>query len=330
MTPKEIRIVYMGTPDFAVEPLKKLIENNYNIVGVITAPDRQAGRGRKVKESAVKIYAKKQGLKILQPEKLKDEDFNKELKSLSPDLQIVVAFRMLPEIVWQLPKLGTFNLHASLLPQYRGAAPINWAVINGEKKTGLTTFLIDEKIDTGRIILQEEVEITEVESAGSLHDKLMFKGGNLVLKTVNIIAEGKFDAVNQEKYIKNNLYLNQAPKIYKADCKIKWSSSINNIYNFIRGLSPYPTAWTIFHSIENNNTLTVKIFEVEMISKEHEFLNKDIISDGKTHFHIAVLGGFISVKSIQLEGKKRMKIDEFLRGFDLSNYLIDPDTSCIK
>jgi len=329
MNPKEIKIVYMGTPDFAVEPLKTLIENNYNIVGVITAPDRQAGRGRKLKESAVKIYAKEQGLKILQPEKLKDEDFNNKLSSLNPDLQIVVAFRMLPKIVWELPKFGTFNLHASLLPQYRGAAPINWAIINGEKKSGLTTFLIDEKIDTGRILLQEEVEITETENVGSLHDKLMLKSGGLVLKTVDIIAKGKFNAINQEKYIENVANLKAAPKIFKTDCKINWKDSINNIYNFIRGLSPYPPAWTVLQSIDSDKIFNLKIFETEFTLEEHDFLIKDIISDNKSYFRIAVQGGVITINSLQLEGKKRMKTDDFLRGFDLSNYLIDPDTSCM-
>ena len=319
----------MGTPDFAVEPLKKLIENNYNVVGVITAADKPAGRGKKIKESAVKIFAKENGLKILQPEKLKDENFNHELKLLNPDLQIVVAFRMLPEVVWQLPKLGTFNLHASLLPQYRGAAPINWAIINGENKSGLTTFLIDKKIDTGRIILQKEIEIGEDESAGSLHDKLMIEGGSLVAKTVDIIAEGKFETINQDKFINIDLELKSAPKIYKADCKISWANNVSNIYNFIRGLSPYPTAWTIFQSIESDKSFNVKIFDVEMITENHEFLSKDIVSDNKTYFHIAVIGGFINIKSIQLEGKKRMLIDEFLRGFDLGSYLIDPNASCL-
>ncbi len=236
---------------------------------------------------------------------------------------------MLPEIVWQLPKLGTFNLHASLLPQYRGAAPINWAVINGEKKTGLTTFLIDEKIDTGRIILQEEVEITETESAGSLHDKLMFEGSNLILKTVDIIANGKFDTIEQKKYIGNVANLKAAPKIFKADCKINWANSINNTYNFIRGLSPYPTAWTVLQSIDSDKIYNLKIYETEITLENHDFLSKDIISDNKTYFKIAIDGGIITIKSLQLEGKKRMKTDDFLRGFDLSNYLIDPDTSCM-
>ncbi|MBN1251178.1 MAG: methionyl-tRNA formyltransferase [Bacteroidales bacterium] len=329
MKAKDIRIVYMGTPDFAVEPLKRLVENNYNIVAVITAPDKPAGRGQKMQESAVKIFAKQHSLNILQPEKLKDENFNAELKSLNPDLQIVVAFRMLPEIVWQLPKLGTFNLHASLLPQYRGAAPINWAIINGEKKTGLTTFLINKDIDTGKIILQKEIAISETENAGKLHDKLMLEGGNLVVKTVDIIAEEKFEALKQDELLKNISKINPAPKIFKPDCKIKWNQSIINIYNFIRGLSPYPAAWSIFRSIDSEKSYTFKIFEAEYLKETHDFLSKDIVSDNKTYFHIAVNEGFIIIKSIQLEGKKRMKIDEFLRGFDLNNFLIDPNTSCL-
>jgi len=330
MNAKEIRIVYMGTPDFAVAPLKELIDNNYNVVGVVTAADKPAGRGKQLRESAVKKYAKEQGLTILQPEKLKNPEFNQQLQSLSPDLQIVVAFRMLPEIVWQLPKLGTFNLHASLLPQYRGAAPINWAIINGEKRTGLSTFLIDKEIDTGRILLQEEMEITDTDNAGSLHDKMMLKGAKLVAKTVDIISKGNIIPKLQNEIIIDVSTLKPAPKIFKSDCKINWEQDGEKIYNFIRGLSPYPAAWTVFQNINSDKILSAKIFETEWINEDHDFLMKEIDSDKNTYFYVAITDGFISIKSIQIEGKKRMNIADFLRGFDIENYLIDPKPSCLS
>ena len=329
MNAKDIRIVFMGTPDFAVAPLKELVDQSYNVVCVITAADKPAGRGKKLRESAVKIYAKEQGITILQPEKLKDPEFNQQLKNLNPDVQIVVAFRMLPEIVWQLPNLGTFNLHASLLPQYRGAAPINWAIINGDKKTGLSTFLIDKEIDTGKILLQEEIQIEITDNAGSLHDKMMQKGAKLVAETVNLISEGEVNPKQQNKLISNISDLKAAPKIFKNDCKINWEQTGENIYNFIRGLSPYPAAWTIFQSMNSDKILSAKIFETEWIKEEHELLPSDVDSDMKTYFHIAVSGGFIAIKSIQLEGKKRMNITEFLRGFNIEDYLIDPKSSCL-
>ena len=329
MNAKDIRIVYMGTPDFAVAPLKELIENNYNVVGVITTADKPAGRGKKIRESAVKIYAKEQGLTILQPEKLKNQEFNQKLKELNPDLQIVVAFRMLPEMVWQLPKLGTFNLHASLLPQYRGAAPINWAIINSEKTTGITTFMLDKEIDTGKILLQKEIEIKENDDVGSLHDRMMGKGAKLVAETVDLIATENYAVKSQNKLTSNILELKPAPKIFKNDCKINWGRSGKKIYDFIRGLSPYPAAWTILQSMDGDKVFSAKLFETEWIAKDHDFLFLDIDSDKKTFFHIAVSGGFISVKSIQLEGKKRMKVADFLRGFDIENYLIDPKPSCL-
>ncbi len=329
MNAKDIRIVYMGTPDFAVAPLKELVDKNYNVVGVITATDKRAGRGKKLRESAVKIYAKEQGLTILQPEKLKDPKFNKQLQGLMPDLQIVVAFRMLPEMVWQLPKLGTFNLHASLLPQYRGAAPINWAIINGDQMTGLSTFLIDKEIDTGKILMQEEIEITKTDNVGSLHDKMMEKGAKLVTETVDLLSENKYTSKLQNELISNISILKPAPKIFKNDCKINWQQEGEKIYNFIRGLSPYPAAWTIFQSMDSDKVLSAKIFETKWIEEEHDFMLLDIDSDKKTYFHVAVPGGFISINSIQLEGKKRMNITDFLRGFDVENYLIDPKPSCI-
>ncbi len=329
MKAKNLRIIYMGTPDFAVAPLKELIENQYNVVAVVTAPDKPAGRGKKLRASAVKQFAEKHNLNILQPEKLKDPGFNKQLQDLKPDLNIVVAFRMLPKQVWQLPKLGTFNLHASLLPQYRGAAPINWAIINGETKTGLTTFLIDDQIDTGQIILQEEMEIDYKDNVGSLHDKMMIKGAKLVLETVNLLAEGNFKPIPQNALIKDVSQLKAAPKIFKDDCKINWQQNGAKIYNFIRGLSPYPAAWTIFQNINGDKILSAKIFEAEYLNEKHEMLTGDIDSDKKTYLHIAVPDGFIAIKSIQLEGKKRLNIEDFLRGFDIENYLIDPKPSCL-
>ena len=260
MSGKGLRIVFMGTPGFAVATLKAIVEAEYNIVGVITAPDKPAGRGRKIQESEVKKYALDKGLKILQPEKLKNPEFIAELESLKPDLQIVVAFRMLPEIVWQIPKIGTFNLHGSLLPQYRGAAPINWAVINGEKATGLTTFLIDKEIDTGRILLQKEVEILNIDSAGSLHDKMMIIGAELVKETVELIATGDFNAKPQEAFFANAEELKHAPKIFKEDCKIDWSRDASQIYNFIRGLSPFPGAWTSLKNLKTGKKINLKVF----------------------------------------------------------------------
>lgn len=329
MIAEKLRIIYMGTPDFAVAPLKELIENQYNVVAVVTAPDKPAGRGKKLRKSAVKEYAETQNLNILQPEKLKNQEFNNQLKALKPDLNIVVAFRMLPEIVWQLPKLGTFNLHASLLPQYRGAAPINWAIINGETKTGLTTFFIDKEIDTGKIILQEEIEIAPDDNVGTLHDKMMQKGAKLVLRTVNLIAEGNYQPKAQNALIKDVSQLKAAPKIFKNDCKINWELPGKKIYDFIRGLSPYPAAWTLFQSIEGDKILSAKIFEADFLPEKHEMITADIDSDKKTYLHIAVLNGFIAIKEIQLEGKKRLKIEDFLRGFDIENYLIDPKPSCL-
>ncbi|MCF6241747.1 MAG: methionyl-tRNA formyltransferase [Bacteroidales bacterium] len=329
MIAKELRIIYMGTPDFAVAPLKELIENQYNVIAVVTAPDKPAGRGKKLRKSAVKEYAETQNLNILQPEKLKDPEFNKQLKELKPDLNIVVAFRMLPEMVWQLPRLGTFNLHASLLPQYRGAAPINWAIINGETKTGLTTFFIDKEIDTGKIILQEEIEIAQDDNVGTLHDKMMQKGAKLVLKTINLIAEGNYQPKEQGELIQDISQLKSAPKIFKDDCKINWEQNGKKIYDFIRGLSPYPAAWTLFQSINGDKILSAKIFAAEFLSEAHELLPKDMDSNKKDYFHIAVPDGFMAIKEIQLEGKKRLKIEDFLKGFDVENYLIDPKPSCL-
>jgi len=298
----------MGTPDFAVTTLKTLCEKNYNVVGVITAPDRPAGRGQKLKESAVKIYARQQGLPILQPTHLKNEKFNEALRVLEPNLQIVVAFRMLPKIVWQLPKYGTFNLHASLLPNYRGAAPINWAIINGDTKTGVTTFFIDEKIDTGDLILQKETIIEQNENAGSLHDKLMTIGAELVVDTVKLIGKGQITTIPQAK----NAVFNPANKLNKDNCKINWNDSIEDIYNHIRGLSPYPTAWCTLNNIDKE--VSVKIYNVDLEKTTHTFKLGTIHSNGK-EAKVAVDGGFIILKEIQLPGKRKMAIKDLLNGF---------------
>lgn len=306
---KDLRIVFMGTPDFAVEILKTLVEAKYNIVGVITAPDKPAGRGRKINQSAVKEYALKHNLKILQPANLKDEIFIEELKALNANLQIVVAFRMLPEIVWKMPKYGTFNLHASLLPNYRGAAPINWAIINGETKTGVTTFFIDDKIDTGAIILQEEIAITQYDNAGILHDKLMVAGARLVLKTVLLIEKDQVHTHIQS----NSQSLKSAHKIHKDTCKIDWTQPINEIHNLIRGLSPYPTAWTILFN--NGEELNVKIYTVSKEKETHKFEIGKLIAD-KNSVKIAASDGFIFLEEIQLPGKRKMSIKDILNGYE--------------
>jgi len=317
---KNLRIVFLGTPDFAVESLRILVEHKYNIVAVVTAPDKPAGRGQKVLSSPVKVYAEKNGLNVFQPTNLKDENFIHDLKLLAPDLQIVVAFRMLPEIVWNLPPLGTFNLHASLLPQYRGAAPINWAIINGERETGVTTFFLEHQIDTGKIILQEKVEIKDNENARNLHDKLMEMGAKLVLKTVQVIEKGEYKLKDQQQIIQHE-ELKIAPKIFKEDCKIDWKEDIDHIYNKIRGLSPYPAAWTEFKS--ENKIILCKIFACIKHFENHHLEFGSIISDTKAYLKIAVKGGFINITELQQSGKKRLKIVEFLRGFqDIDAYSV--------
>jgi len=302
------RIVFMGTPEFAVGTLKKLIDHDYNIVGVITAPDRPAGRGKKLKESAVKQYAKKIGLPILQPTNLKSEAFNDELKNLNPDLQIVVAFRMLPKMVWQLPTLGTFNLHASLLPDYRGAAPINWAIINGETETGVTTFFIDDKIDTGEIILQEKVAIAPDDSASDLHDKLMEKGSDLVLKTVNLIAIDHLKTQAQPKID----WPKKAPKLNAENTRINWEQKGQDIYNLIRGLSEYPGAWTMLQTGEDEAKKLI-IYKSRFEQTEHNEPIKNITHTKKS-LKIAVPDGYIYPEIIKLQGKKMMDIQAFLNG----------------
>lgn len=309
-----MRIIFMGTPEFAVESLKNLVENNYNVVGVVTMPDKPAGRGYKVQFSAVKQYALNHNLHLLQPDKLKDENFLKELRQLNADVQVVVAFRMLPEVVWNMPRYGTFNLHASLLPQYRGAAPINWAIINGEKETGATTFFLTHEIDTGKIILQDKLPITETDNAGSIHDKLMVMGGKMIQKTIDLLMENKIEAIDQERFINENLILKSAPKIFKETCKIDWTKTVEEIYDFVRGLSPFPTAWTeIIFPNQSENTI-LKVFEIEKEIIEHQDTIGNLISDSKKFVKIAAIDGYIHLKNVQLPGKKRMEIGELLRG----------------
>lgn len=308
---KELRIVFMGTPEFAVGILDALRSSGHNVVGVITAPDRPAGRGRKLNESAVKKYAQTKKLIILQPTNLKDKSFLEELSALRANLQVVVAFRMLPKVVWQMPVYGTFNLHASLLPQYRGAAPINWAIINGEDKTGVTTFFIDEKIDTGAIILQEETIIHPNENAGSLHDRLMALGASAVLQTIDRIASGSVETTIQC----NGEDLKPAHKIHKETCEINWKSPISEIYNFIRGLCPYPTAWTTLY-YKGEQVLT-KIYKTEREFAEHDLESGKIVFN-KKELKVAVKGGFLNLLEIQLQGKRRMPVRDVLNGLDLS------------
>ena len=312
---KDFRIIFIGTPEFAVASLKALVDSNFQVVTVVTSPDKPSGRGQKIQESDVKQFAKKCNIPILQPEKLKNDDFINQLRSLNADLQIVVAFRMLPEVIWSMPRLGTINLHASLLPQYRGAAPINHVIMNGEKKSGVTTFFIEKDIDTGKIIYSEEVEIKFTDSAGILHDKLMETGAGLLVKTVKAIQSDNYPQVDQHTALALGEALHQAPKIFKDTCQIQWDKDIYKVYNFIRGLSPYPTAWTILQQLENSESITAKIFETAIEIGNHGLIPGSIISDEKSTMKVAVAGGFLQIKSIQAEGKRRLDIEEFLRGF---------------
>ncbi len=315
MEKKDLRIVYMGTPEFAVESLRCLVEGGYNVVGVVTMPDKPVGRhGSVLQPSPVKQYAIGHNLKVLQPERLKDEAFIEELRALEADLQIVVAFRMLPEVVWNMPPLGTFNLHASLLPQYRGAAPINWAVINGDVETGITTFFLKHEIDTGEIIQQVRVPIADTDNVGIVHDRLMELGGKLVLETVDHILTGNVHSVPQEQLLQGNEALRPAPKIFKDTCRIDWNQPLKRIYDFIRGLSPYPAAWSELKQPDGTKAV-LKIFETEKIFVSHPFPLGSVCSDGKTYFRIAVQDGYLALKELQLAGKKRLRVEEFLRGY---------------
>ena len=318
MKKEDLRIVYMGTPEFAVEPLRCLVEGGYNVVGVITMPDKPAGRGHKVQFSPVKQYALEHDLPLLQPEKLKDETFVGALRAWNADLQIVVAFRMLPEVVWNMPRLGTFNLHASLLPQYRGAAPINWAVINGDTETGITTFFLKHEIDTGEVIQQVCVPIADTDNVEVVHDKLMMLGGKLVLETVDAILDGTVKPIPQEEMAVVG-ELRPAPKIFKETCRIDWNQPVKKIYDFIRGLSPYPAAWSELIASEEAESVVVKIFESEKVYESHQLAAGTIVTDGKKFMKVAVPDGFVSILSLQLPGKKRLKTDELLRGYHLED-----------
>ena len=308
---EKLRIVFMGTPEFAVGILDTIIKNNYEVVGVITAADKPAGRGQKLKYSAVKEYALAHNLTLLQPLNLKDETFLAQLKALNANLQIVVAFRMLPKVVWEMPSLGTFNLHASLLPNYRGAAPINWAIINGETKTGVTTFFIDDKIDTGAMILSSEIPIDETENAGHLHDRLMELGSKTVIDTLEMIETGNVSTEIQ----KDTTDVKTAYKLNKENCKIDWTKSAQEINNLIRGLSPYPAAWCFFE--DKNEEWNVKIYEAKIISEEHNHPIGCLICT-KKEMKIAVRNGFIQILNLQFPGKKKMSTPELLNGIAFS------------
>jgi methionyl-tRNA formyltransferase len=317
-----LKIVFMGTPDFAVPSLDILFKSGYEVVGVVTVPDKPAGRGQLLKYSPVKNYALKQNLKLLQPINLKNPGFIGELERLHPDLIVVVAFRMLPEVVWKMPLHGTLNLHASLLPQYRGAAPINWAIINGEKETGVTTFFINEIIDTGRILFTERLSINEEETAGELHDRLMIVGSNLVLKTINAIQDGNYNPVSQDQFVEQSIELKPAPKIFRQDCKILWNRDVMSVNNFIRGLSPHPAAFSNLVSSEGERWI-LKIFKARPSERQLIAMNKGdflpgmILTDRHSYLDVVCIAGLISLLEIQIEGRRRMSTAEFLRGFIL-------------
>ena len=307
----------MGTPDFAVESLRQLVEGGYNVVGVITMPDKPAGRGHKIQYSPVKQYALEKQLPLLQPERLKDEEFLEALRAWKADLQIVVAFRMLPEVVWNMPRLGTFNLHASLLPQYRGAAPINWAVINGDTETGITTFFLKHEIDTGEVIQQVAVPIADTDNVEVVHDKLMMLGGKLVVETVEAILNDTVKTIPQEEMAVVG-ELRPAPKIFKDTCRINWNQPVKKVYDFIRGLSPYPAAWSELITAEGE-TVVLKVFESEKVYEPHQLEVGTVLTDGKKYLKVAVPDGFVSLLSLQLPGKKRLKTDELLRCYRLAD-----------
>ena len=298
----------MGTPEFAVASLDALVGGGYNVVGVVTMPDKPAGRGYKMQFSAVKEYALAHNLPLLQPEKLKNEEFLDALRALHADLQIVVAFRMLPEVVWAMPPLGTFNLHGSLLPQYRGAAPINWAIINGEQETGVTTFFLQQEIDTGDLILQKRTPITDGDNAGTIHDRLMSIGAAAVVETVDCIIAGIAPKTPQPQ----GVTLKSAPKIFKETCRVDWTQSCHQIFNFVRGLSPYPAAWSVLHT--DAKTIDIKLFEVTREPAAHTLQAGQVVCDGKNYLKVAVADGFVKIESLQPAGKKRMSAADWLRG----------------
>lgn len=319
MTKETLKIVFMGTPDFAVESLEALIEGGYNVVGVVTMPDKPVGRHQTtLSASAVKQYAVAHGLPVLQPERLRDEEFLAALKAWNADLQIVVAFRMLPEVVWNMPPCGTFNLHAALLPQYRGAAPINWAIINGETQTGITTFFLDHDIDTGKVIRRVPVEILDTDNVEDVHDKLMVLGARLVTETVDAIIADNVVPIPQEELSADTI-LHPAPKIFKETCRIDWSLPTKRVYDFIRGLSPYPAAWTELVCGEKRTML--KIFATEKDSDMPDVPAGTVVIEGKTTMKVALADGWLRITSLQLSGKKRMDIQDFLRGFHTNDLL---------
>ncbi|WP_297072258.1 methionyl-tRNA formyltransferase [uncultured Duncaniella sp.] len=316
MTKENLRIVFLGTPDFAVESLRRIVEGGYNVVGVVTMPDKPAGRGHKLYQSPVKEYAVTHGLHLMQPVKLKDPEFVEELRSLNADLFVVIAFRMLPEIVWTMPRLGTFNLHASLLPRYRGAAPINWAVINGDTETGVTTFFLKHEIDTGDIIAQERVEILPTDNVGDVHDRLMLLGADLTIKTIDNIIAGTLTTVAQEELI-GDTEPTPAPKIFKETCKIDWNAPAVTIHNLVRGLSPYPAAWTTL--LDGDTELgAVKIFETRIHPANTNLSPGEIIIEGQTLLVGTGDGNPIEILSLQAPGKRRMPTPDFLRGSRLT------------
>lgn len=312
MDKKDLKIVFMGTPEFAEISLRRLVESGYNIVGVVTMPDKPAGRGHKLQASPVKLYATEQGLKVMQPERLKDESFISELQSLNADLQIVVAFRMLPEMVWAMPPMGTFNLHASLLPQYRGAAPINWAIINGEKKTGVTTFFLKHEIDTGEIIEQVETPIDDEDDFGSVYYRLADIGATLVTKTVDDIISGNVKSTPQE-CLTTDGELKPAPKIFKETCRIDWKQPASKIHDLIRGVSPAPAAWTELHE-EGKEPVTIKITQSRVEPAAHDLACGSIVTDNKKSLKVATGDGYVEILTMQFPGKKRLAVDEILRG----------------
>jgi len=317
---ENLRIVFMGTPEFAVSTLGALLMNAFNVVSVVTTPDKPAGRGRKLTKSAVKVFAEYSCLPVLQPSNLKDPEFIQSLKDLSADIFIVVAFRMLPEAVWRIPRAGTINLHASLLPHYRGAAPINHVIINGEAFTGVTTFFIDDKIDTGQILLREGIQIYPFENAGDLHDRLMKLGARLVIKTISAIFEDHILPQPQSAFLKPGEIPRNAPKLFPEDCIVDWNNESHKIHNFIRCLAPYPGARSFL--TDNKKTYIFKIFESQPVTEIHRFTPGSVISDGKNYLKITTGNGFINIITLQLEGRDKMNIVEFLRGFKVSDYTI--------
>lgn len=325
MTKEELKIIFFGTPDFAVESLSRLVEGGYNIAAVVTMPDKPAGRGRQLQQSDVKRYAVEHGLPVLQPVSLKDEAFIEQLRSYGAQLFIVIAFRMLPEAVWQMPPLGTFNLHASLLPRYRGAAPINWAVMNGDTETGVTTFFLKHEIDTGDVIQQRSCPIGREDNVEVIHDRLMVMGADMVLETVDAIIAGTVKPIPQDQMLTAGQQPTPAPKIFKDTCRIDWSRPAEALYNHIRGLSPYPAAWTVLHDADSNEMTTLKVYatgEPEPFNSGDKPMPGSIVADRKT-LRVACGDGWLELLSLQQSGKKRMDTDAFLRG-----YMLPPGTHC--